>query len=232
MSAGIKSVQMTRDGHFQLAADVPADAPVVDAADVPADVPAPRRIKALLPLEPHEVDERITDERVLSVKKGGWFNSRQHKPTPAAASFVNRTDNWMALSHMANGEHLSTHVQIATPQPTVPPQRYQKKPPAWPVTAWHEYQKVYQQLKPLREGPGHHAATVAAVFLGPDSCVLKIMYVFFTKTGEDDYPYVPRGCGDMFDFALNANSMPVPWMLIVGTVLIVTGTHSSADTIQ
>jgi len=50
--------------------------------------------------------------------------------------------------------------------------------------------------------------------------------------GEDDYPYIPRGCGNMFDFALNANSMPVPWMLIVGALFIITGTHSSANARQ
>lgn len=226
-SGSKKSIHLTRDGHFHLAADIAADAPLQE--DVTNE--APRQIRALHPVEPHTVDERITEPRVVADrKKGGWYNSKQQKPLASPSSFANRTDNWMTLSQIASGSLSSTHVQIATPRPTVPPERYKKKPKSWPMRAWNEYERAYEKLKPLREGPGHHVATVAAVFLGPESCILKILYVFFTKEGEDDYPYVPRGCGDMFDFAMNANSIPVPWMLIASALFVVTGIHSSMNT--
>jgi len=221
---GIKSVGVHRDGHFQLAADLPENTEAIH------DVPPPRKIKALHPVADHEVDEKLHPS-VQAHRQGGWFDSKSLKKTsPAAASsFANRTDNWMTISQIASSKLETSHVQIATPQPTVPPERYKSKPKSWPASAWSSYEKAYEKLKPLREGPGHHAATVAAVFLGPDSCILKILYVFFVKEGEDDYPYVPRGCGDMFDFALDANGMHVPWLLIAGALAIVTGSHSSLN---
>lgn len=233
VSDDIKSVHLTRDGHFQLAADAREDLPpVLDAANVPVNVPALHQIEAHHPVERHEVDELITDARNASDQKADWTSSRQQKPAAAPTSFADRTVNALApSSHMASGDP-PVGSQASTPQLTVPPNRYDRKPPGWPMTAWNKIMEVQQQLKPLREGPGSIVATGAALALGPDSCILKIAYVFFKKDGEDDYPYIPRGCGDMFDFALNANSIPVPWMLIVGSILIVTGTHSSADTIQ
>lgn len=110
-----------------------------------------------------------------------------------------------------------------TAKPTVPQRRYTHKPKAWPMRAWSTYQRAYEKLAPLRGGAGGIASTLAAAAMGPDSCILKISYVFFSMDGEDDYPYVPRGCGDMFDFALTQNaasSISTPWMLIIGAVLI------------
>lgn len=225
--SGYKSVSLTRDGHFQLATDEPAEPPVTQEAK--SSAASTRQIRALHPVEPPTIDKRSTEFRVGIHEEGGWYNSRQQRPKPSASSFANRTDNWMTLSQMASGSLSSTHIQIATPRPTVPPERYKSRPKSWPMRAWNEYERAYDSLKDIREGPGHHLATAAAVLLGPDSCVLKILYVFFSKTGEDDYPYVPRGCGDMFDFAMNANSIPVPWMLIVGALFIVTGTHTSIN---
>lgn len=209
------SIHLTRDGHFQLAevarhSDSSAPAAEVATAE-------PRKIRALSDLESRALVPMVM------------------KNTRPAGSFVNRTDDWMTLSQVAAGSLASTRLQTVvmnTPAPTVPPNRYEKKPSSWPATGWSAYKRAEAALKPLRGGAGNGVATVAAVFLGPDSCILKILYVFFSMDGEDDYPYIPRGCGNMFDFALNANSIPVPWMLIVGALFIITGTHSSANSLQ
>mmetsp|Transcript_121386 Transcript_121386/g.259173 ORF Transcript_121386/g.259173 Transcript_121386/m.259173 type:complete len:234 (-) Transcript_121386:102-803(-) len=49
------------------------------------------------------------------------------------------------------------------------------------------------------------AATVgSAVGLGPDSCVMKTLFIMYVHQGDDDYPYLPRGCGDSFYTFLGA----------------------------
>jgi len=235
-NVGAASLSLTRDGHFQLAANLAAPKPTLELKP-----DKPRRIRALLT----ETQARTTvvhaaapQRQVMAVHEGAWIQKAQHPVLPAASSFVNRTNDWMALSHMLAGSLAKrAPTQPAptqsgpTPKPTVPPDRYKAKPKSWPMRAWGEYQQAYEKLKPLRGGAGNVAATAAAAFLGPDSCILKILYVFYTADGEDDYPYIPRGCGDMFDFALDANSMPVPWMLIVGALFIITGTHSTANSL-
>jgi len=204
---------LTRDGHFHLGVEEekPAPKPVV-SSEGKVNSSEPRRVKALLPVELHAPP-------LLPVERKPEQTTR-----PSGSSFVNRTDDWMTLSQLAAGSLASTKqsaLQMNTPAPTVPPERYKKKPGSWPSTAWNSYKRAYEKLAPLRGGVGNAVATAAAMFLGPDSCILKILYVFFSMEGEDDYPYIPRGCGDMFDFALNANSIPVPWMLIVGALATV-----------
>lgn len=233
---------LTRDGHFQIAADEEAARPAQSSRN--SSVDAPRKIRALLPFEHVELTKNYTIPYEKHVKSGGWF----HKPpkalkmqtAAAPSSFANRTNDWMKLSQMAAGSLASTRSQASVaasddseaaglkPKPTMPPERYKAKPKKWPGRTWDTYQRAYEKLKPLRGGVGNVAATAAAAILGPESCILKILYVFYVMDGEDDYPYIPRGCGDMFDFALNANGCHVPWMLIVGALFIVTGTHASA----
>lgn len=226
---------MTRDGHFQLAADSDiAGSEPEEHSQEPAK--EKRRIRALL------TPRRTEPESDADLQpQGGWYRQPEKSSwRPAASSFVNRTEDWMTLSQVAAGSLASTRLQAPNnhpngqvdadgkPQPQVPPERYKQKPKSWPATAWSEYSRAYESLKDVRAGSGNVIATGAAIFLGPDSCILKIMYVFFSMEGEDDYPYIPRGCGDFFDFALNANSIPVPWMLIGGILTLVTGTHSTA----
>merc|ERR1719321_1630284 len=177
------------------------------------------------------------DESAWSTfQKGGWYNPKKDRSSSAASSFVNRTEDWMTLSQVAAGSLGSHRLLLSarpgessgftnTPKPTMPPDRYKAKPKSWPIRAWNSYQRAYNYLAPLRGGAGNVVATGAAMVLGPDSCILKILYVFFAMDGEDDYPYVPRGCGDMFNFALNANSIPVPYMLLAGALALVIGTH-------
>jgi len=240
-----KSVSLTRDGHFQLAAD---------ASEMLASQPAPaqkeqRLIQALLPLHLLEPEPRslpglqVSHPSVVAVHEGSWFRNPSQKAwAPAAASaFKNRTDNWMTLSKAAAGSLLAkrdlmskrSQNALGTPAPTVPPTRYTKKPESWPLRTWSFFSKAAEKLKPLtdRSGVGNIVATGFAVFLGPESCILKILYVFFSMAGEDDYPYIPRGCGDMFDFAMDANGIRVPWMLIVGALFIVTS-NSAANTVH
>lgn len=235
------SMQLTRDGHFQVAAQdeehheargdtrpqPPTAAPEDEKANsvLPGDS-KPRRIQALVAMEP------------LSVQVAPRLVAVREVPDPAASSFANRTVDWLTLSHDAAGSLASSRFKARgrysqpagkgkQPPPTVPPERYSQKPKSWPMRAWNEYQRAYEKLAPLRGGAGNVIATGLATILGPESCILKILYVFFHMEGEDDYPYVPRGCGDMFDFALNANGIPVPWMLIAGILFLVTGDRKS-----
>jgi hypothetical protein len=223
-----------RDGHFQLSTD-----PVAELRATVAPPAGPRKIKALQftaeVLAPQgDARLQITEPKILAVRQGAWYQPPNKGWNPKSTSFVNRTENWVTLSHVASGKANTAQLELAkpTPRPTLPPERYKKQPSSWPTKAWNEYQRAYTKLAPLRSGAGNAVVTGLALFLGPDCCILKILYVFFSMDGEDDYPYIPRGCGDMFDFALNANSIPVPWMLIVGALFIVTGTHSTANSVD
>jgi hypothetical protein len=208
---GSLSMRLMKDGHFHLATD--ASAPSLDAKVTSESAPV------------HVLENRSAEPRTVS-----RHVAQDVAPTqdPPASSFMNRTTDWLSLHHGASRDLLSTRTDTLTPQPTVPPERFTQKPKSWPERAWNRYQKAYNYLAPFRAGPGHTIATIAGVFLGPDSCILKILYVFFKMEGEDDYPYIPRGCGDMFDFAMDATSIRVPWMLIAGALLFVTGSHATA----
>lgn len=210
---GSLSMRLMKDGHFQLAADTSAPAPVIT--------------KAIESKPAYVLTNRSAEPRVVSLHVSPDL---LQDPTPAprvASSFANRTTDWVSLSHGASQAVVSSQTR-STSAPTVPPERFTDKPKGWTERAWNEYRRAYEDLAPFREGTGHTIATIAGAILGPDSCILKICYVFFKMNDEDDYPYIPRGCGDMFDFALNANSVPVPWMLIAGALLFVTGSHATS----
>jgi hypothetical protein len=190
----------------------------------------------LLPVETTR-NETSVNPYVKARQQGQWPRKPKQSSAPSlvqASAFANRTSDWMKLSQMAAGALVSTRSQRADPEPkatpTVPPERFKTRPKGWGDRAWDEYEKAAKAMAPFRGARGNQMATFASLFLGADNCILKLMYVFYHEDGEDDYPYVPRGCGDMFDFAiLGANGMHVPWMLIVGALFIVTGTHSSPN---
>lgn len=104
--------------------------------------------------------------------------------------------------------------------PNLPDQNVKEKPESWTGKAWTTYQTVYKTLAPLRGGVGNVAATFAAMGLGPENCVLKLAYILYTEDDEDDYPYLPRGCGDGFNFLINTAG-PHNWLGISGTLLLV-----------
>mmetsp|Transcript_80065 Transcript_80065/g.138969 ORF Transcript_80065/g.138969 Transcript_80065/m.138969 type:complete len:284 (-) Transcript_80065:166-1017(-) len=151
----------------------------------------------------------------------------------SSALLENRSVDWRVLSMLAanslaqSDAWLGREERQTTTVPTVPPQRFQSKPKGWTERGWNRYQEANEKLAPLRGGVGNVGATMLAALLGPDSCILKILYVFYIHDGEDDYPYVPRHCGDFFDFAMFSYTIKVPWMLIAGTTLAVISWSSS-----
>jgi len=104
--------------------------------------------------------------------------------------------------------------------PNMPEQNVKEKPEHWSEKAWKTYQTVYKTLAPLRGGVGNVAATFAAMGLGPENCVLKLAYILYSEDDEDDYPYLPRGCGDGFQFLMNTAG-PHNWLGFAGTLLLV-----------
>jgi len=88
-----------------------------------------------------------------------------------------------------------------------PEQTVKEKPKTWSSMAWSAYQAAHRTISGFRGGAGNVVATFAALGLGPDSCILKLCYTLYTHVGEDDYPYMPEGCGAGFDFrtALSAS---------------------------
>lgn len=134
--------------------------------------------------------------------------------TALAAHSLAQHESWLGREYSPGGGGTTT-------VPTIPPQRFQSKPKGWTERAYDKYVWATEKLAPLRGGVGNVAATVLSAILGPESCILKILYVFYVHDGEDDYPYVPRGCGDYFDFAMFSYSIKVPWILITGTILAV-----------
>jgi hypothetical protein len=221
------SMRLMKDGHFHLGTDesLPVAAIVVsgESKSEPNNTSTmePRRIT----LDPVEQSE--WPEVKLKLK------TQPHPLHVATSSFLNRTTDWLALSRNAardmekESEEDLLASPASTPPPEVPQNRFTQKPKSWPERAYKKFESCYNALAPLRGGVGNMAATGAGVILGPDNCLLKILYVFFRMNDEDDYPYIPRGCGDWLDFALNADGIRVPWMLLVGAFFIVTGTHST-----
>lgn len=111
-------------------------------------------------------------------------------------------------------------VRAPEEDPNLPEQNVKEQPEHWSEKAWKTYQTVYKTLAPLRGGVGNVAATFAAMGLGPENCVLKLAYILYSEDDEDDYPYLPRGCGDGFNFLLGAAG-PHNYLGIVGTLLLV-----------
>lgn len=71
-------------------------------------------------------------------------------------------------------------------------------PKGFSARAWAFFQKAQHNLKDVRSGIGNQIASVGGLVLGPNSCILKFFFMFFTLDGEDDYPYFPSGCGVTF----------------------------------
>merc|ERR1719183_1970716 len=101
----------------------------------------PPKKSTMIPLVP------ITDPTILAVREGSWYKQPEQRVwRPPSSSFANRTEDWMSLSQIAAGSLDSKRVQMATPRPTMPPDRYKKKPGSWPEKAWNEYQRAYEKL--------------------------------------------------------------------------------------
>lgn len=107
--------------------------------------------------------------------------------------------------------------------PNMPEQSVKEKPKSWTEKAWKTYQTVYKTLAPIRGGVGNVGATFAAMGLGPENCVLKLAYIMYSEDDEDDYPYLPRGCGDGFNFLITLGGAPHNWasLHISGMLLLV-----------
>lgn len=58
---------------------------------------------------------------------------------------------------------------------------------------------VYDLIRPLRGTVGNVAASVWGL-ADPDSCLSKLLFILYRFDNEDDYPYLPRGCGDGFNW--------------------------------
>lgn len=115
-------------------------------------------------------------------------------PAPGPSSLAEATTNSEAA--------VSTALIVRQPNKTaeIPPEPIAEKPSNWKPGAWKFYNKVKKIAFSLRGGVVNVGATFAAMGLGPDNCILKLIYIMYTHQGEDDYPYLPQGCGDGFNF--------------------------------
>lgn len=84
--------------------------------------------------------------------------------------------------------------------PDAPSRALRERPAAWTAQAWEMYSAAYEVVSPLRRGHGNTVSTLIGLGVGPNNCVLKLVYTLFSEPGEDDYPYMPAGCGPGFDF--------------------------------
>lgn len=114
--------------------------------------------------------------------------------------------------------------------PNTPNQNIKKKPEKWSVRLWKMYNKVYETLAPLRGGVGNIAATFAGLALSPENCILKIAYTLYSFEDEDDYPYMPLGCGG-FIYIINgairwSTSLVTRLLLLAGLVMVLDPTPS------
>mmetsp|Transcript_61946 Transcript_61946/g.199763 ORF Transcript_61946/g.199763 Transcript_61946/m.199763 type:complete len:256 (+) Transcript_61946:79-846(+) len=148
------------------------------------------------------------DERPVVV--GGHAVAHGHllpKPTPCRTS------------------SLSAVKVVVQEDPSMPKQIVKTKPASWTSKAWSMYQTAYKTLAPLRGGVGNVAATFAAMGLGPENCVLKLAYSMYYVDDEDDYPYMPRGCGDGFSYTIGGavhwfGSVALPWPMLAGLLTV------------
>merc|ERR1719215_786048 len=84
--------------------------------------------------------------------------------------------------------------------PNLPHRRYSKKPKDMPEPLWQQYAASYNHLRQFdpRGTVANPLSSVAVLAgLGIDNCWLKMAFLLYKKPDEDDYPYIPRGCGDM-----------------------------------
>lgn len=69
--------------------------------------------------------------------------------------------------------------------PNVPQMRLQVRPASWTMRAWQFYSKAVTWFAALRGGHLNLATTMAAVIVGPNNCLLKILYIYYLKPDED-----------------------------------------------
>lgn len=112
-------------------------------------------------------------------------------------------------------------VRAPEEDPNMPEQNIKEQPEHWSEKAWKTYQTVYKTLAPIRGGVGNVAATFAAMGLGPENCVLKLAYILYSEEDEDDYPYLPRGCGDGFNFLMPGAARPHSCLGVLAILLLV-----------
>lgn len=201
----------------------------------------PHAINALESLSQAESAEHAAEHLTRLAQLSGEQPAR----VIPASVFENRSVDWRDLTKLAANSLAQHNAWLGAPAQGAPahgqmvrgkddqkvelPKSYfSEKPKSWPARTWGAYSAAVEKLKPLRGGVGNTASSVLALVIGPDACILKILYVFYVHDGEDDYPYIPRNCGDWFDFAMFANAIKVPWVLIVGAMLTVI-TWSNSD---
>lgn len=127
----------------------------------------------------------------------------------AAAKVLQLKSAWEArqssssLAQLGMEAHSQSQVMTLTldkPDPNLPQDPIEEQPKSWTGKAWEMYQKAQKVLKPLRGGTMNVAATFAAMGLGPENCLLKLIYILYRHEDEDDYPYLPLHCGAGFIF--------------------------------
>lgn len=108
----------------------------------------------------------------------------------------------MSADELAEAERI---LELALRSPTdeqIPKQMVASRPQHWTMKAWGAYRKAQDLLAKFRGTGGNAIATFAALGLGADSCILKIAFIMYTHVGEDDYPYLPNGCGMGFNYEM------------------------------
>lgn len=90
--------------------------------------------------------------------------------------------------------------------------RLKERPAGMSLTGWQIYSKAMDTLSGVRGRTGNVIMSLAGLGLG-DSCITKIVFILYTHEDEDDYPYLPRGCGGLFD-AMAAAPLLQPWHVL------------------
>lgn len=118
-------------------------------------------------------------------------------PPAASSSLVDVGASGAVASK--SGTNLSTALVLSKKKSAEqPPDELEEKPKSWSEGAYKWYKKLQKMAGKLRGGVVNVGATIAALGLGPENCILKIIFILYRHEGEDDYPYIPVGCGDGF----------------------------------
>lgn len=87
------------------------------------------------------------------------------------------------------------------------------------------YSQVQEKIKFLRTGDGGLAIALGCMAGGPDNCLCKLVYLFYSFPQEDDFPFLPRGCWIDFMYELGNGAqhafsmMRWPLLLLMSIVL-------------
>mmetsp|Transcript_83655 Transcript_83655/g.237345 ORF Transcript_83655/g.237345 Transcript_83655/m.237345 type:complete len:233 (+) Transcript_83655:66-764(+) len=210
---GTKTVHMRlmNDGHILLEHEAENTTGLAEAKV------APRADKALLPApesRPHP-HGRLVSKAVGS--EGGDHLGPPALESPLVGAPV---ESW-------SFQQMSSMEMQLEPVDTRPPEPLQEKPASWSATLWNVYRTAYDTVAPLRAGAGNVLATAASLGMSPDSCILKLAYMFFSVENEDDYPYMPQGCGSfVYDIATFGGAFQwsvglVPRLLLLAGLVVV-----------